>query len=99
MELLSSDKLLAEEFPIVERPPEASRCVLGLCFPVTFGAVNVLGFVPSNHRTVKITVYRIASTALTLLLAIAKFSLSADNNEAPSNYLDLACFLVALMCV
>jgi len=39
------------------------------------------------------------SPALTLFLAIAKFSLSAENKSAPSNYLDLAGFLVGLMCV
>jgi hypothetical protein len=64
MELLSRDKLLAEELPVVERPAEASRCTLGLCFPVTFGAVNVLGIIPSNPRTVKVTGYRLACTVL-----------------------------------
>jgi hypothetical protein len=54
---------------------------------------------PRNTWTVKVTGYRLASTALTLFLAKTKFSLSADNKAAPSNYLDLAGFLVALMCV
>jgi hypothetical protein len=70
-----------------------------LRFPVTFRMVNVPFFMPSNSRTVKVTGYRLASTVLTLCLAIAKFSLSADNKSAPSNYLDLTGFLVALMCV
>jgi hypothetical protein len=53
----------------------------------------------SNSRIIKVTGYRLASTALTLCLAISKFSMSAENKSAPSNYLDLAGFLVALMCV
>jgi hypothetical protein len=71
----------------------------GTPFDYNIPAVNVLRFMPSNSRTVKVTGYRLASTALTLFLAIAKFSLSADNKSAPSNYLDLAGFLVGLMCV
>jgi hypothetical protein len=83
----------------VDRPAEASRCALGLRFLVTFRVVNVLSFMPINSPTVKLTGYRLACTALTLFLAIAKFSLSADNKSAPSNYLDLASFLVGLMYV
>ena len=70
-----------------------------LRFPVTFRVVNDCFFMPSNSQTVKVTGYRLACTALTLFLAIAKSSLSADNKPAPSNYLDLAGFLVGLMCV
>lgn len=44
MELLSREELLAEELTAEERPEEVSRCVLGLCFPVVFRAVNVLLF-------------------------------------------------------
>lgn len=54
---------------------------------------------PSNSQTVKVTSYHLSSTALTLCLAITKFSLSADNKSALSNYLDLTGFLVALMYV
>jgi hypothetical protein len=71
----------------------------GSVLPVTFRAVNDLRFMPSNSRTVKVTGYRLACTALTLCLAIAKFSLSADKKPAISNYLDFAGFLVGLMCV
>ena len=70
-----------------------------LSFPVPFQMVNVPCFMHSNSRTIKVTGYRLTSTALTLCLVIAKFSLSAENNSGPSNYLDLAGFLIALMCV
>jgi len=71
-------------------------CSRALCFSVTFRAVNVLCFMPS---TVKVTGYRLASSAMTLFLGIAKVSLSAVNKPGLSNYLDLVAIIVALRCI